>query len=90
MAFPFKAIFAGILAGAALYFVPFGFPFFFFFFFFFFVWRFFFAPWWWRPWAFRGRYPYRRWAHHGGPDPIDGDETVERPVAGEERHYKVS
>jgi hypothetical protein len=48
MRFPFRPIFWGLVIGALLFFVPFGFPFFFFFFFFFLVARFFFRPWGWR------------------------------------------
>ena len=48
------AIGIGILAGAAIFFIPFPFRFFFFFFLIFFVIRFF----WWRRWSYGGHYGY--------------------------------
>ena len=48
------AIGVGMLAGAAIFFIPFPFRFFFFFFLIFFVFRFF----WWRRWSYGGHYGY--------------------------------
>ncbi|HEX8037726.1 MAG TPA: hypothetical protein VF490_01185 [Chryseosolibacter sp.] len=88
MNIPFKAIVAGLLAGAAFYFIPFGFPFFFFFFFCFFIARFLFAPWWWSPWRYYRTHD-RGWGTDGGPVSIDGDEPG-APASGEEKHFNVS
>ncbi|MCU7547585.1 hypothetical protein OCK74_00600 [Chitinophagaceae bacterium LB-8] len=73
MRFPIKAILAGLIIGAALFFIPFGFPFLFFFFFIFFIARFFF----WRPWGmwsygYGPRWPYRGSRFRDDIIPIDG------------------
>jgi hypothetical protein len=80
----------GILIGTAIYFVPFGFPFFFFFFFFFFIARFLFAPWWWSSWRHRRGFYYGDRSHWGGPVDIDGGYGGQPSPSGEEKHFNVS
>ena len=93
MRFPFRAIFIGLLIGAALFFAPFVFPFFIFFFFIFFLSRFFFG----RRWG-RWGYGYGpRWGYPSGDyyqndiTPIDGGRAVpSRGMKEEERKININ
>jgi len=87
MRFPFRAILFGLVAGAALFFFPFGFPFLAFFFFLFILSRLFFG---WRRWGY-GRgwgHPYRGY-YHNDIIPIDGYNNYPPRSAGKDEH-KIS
>ncbi len=87
MRFPFQAILIGLVVGAALFFLPFGLPFFFFFFFIFLLSRFFFG---WGQWRYYQRNRYYDHNHYPYDiTPIDGYKTYQRTTDGKETKISI-
>lgn len=89
MRFPLRAIFIGLVVGAALFFFPFGIPILFFFFFIFILSRLFFG---WRRWGYYDRGWRHRYGspYYNGTVPIDGNDLYQRsPMGGDERKITI-